>query len=226
MIRGIQASVRGMDTEQARTEALANNIANVDTDGFKRSTVASTEFGAMLVQLVDPAVKETPAIGSVAVGATIAQVLPDNSVGVIQETGNSLDLALTGMGQQFTFQGPNNTLGYTRNGAFHRDAAGDLLTADGYPVLANGQPVGAGAKEIAFRQDGTVLLDGKPAGKLDIRGGNGEPMALKSLERSNVDLATEMTDMIVSLRSFQANQRALAMQDATLARAVNDIGKV
>jgi flagellar basal-body rod protein FlgG len=213
-----------MAAEQARTDAASNNVANIDTDGYKRTSVSTTDFGNMLVQLVDPTMDGIPVIGQIGTGATVESTTRDNSPGPIQETGNPMDVALTGAGQ-FTFQGPNGPA-YTRLGAFHRDNQGQLVTAQGYPLLVSGKPVGAGAREVTVAQDGTVLLDGKAAGTLDIQGGDGKPLALKSLEHSNVDLAQEMTDMIIAMRAFQANQRALAMQDNTLNRTVNEIGKV
>ena len=228
MIRGFDASRRGMAVEQTRSDVISNNVANVNTDGFKRSVAVSKPFGDMVQErLGDFAPGEQPAqVGPLGNGAVVDAVAVEKKDGELRFTDNPLDVALIGPGQ-FVYQGPNGTVGYTRNGAFTRDTNGRLTTADGNPILVGGQPVGTLADKLEIAADGTVLLDGKAAGKLDIQGANGTTvLKTKTLESSTTDLAAEMTDLTIAMRSYQVNQRALVMQDNTLARAVSDIGKV
>jgi flagellar basal-body rod protein FlgG len=217
-----------MSAEQSRTDVIGNNIANLNTTGFKRSTVLTSEFSQMLLYRLGDAAspsESAPAVGRIGFGATVAQVAADTAQGAVVGTDQPLDVALQGPGE-FQVLGPGGTVG-TRDGAFHRDSAGRLVTAQGFAVLVNGAPVGQGAADLVIREDGTVFADGKPVGTIDISGSN-QPvrLAVRSLERSNVDLSQEMTDLIVALRSFQANQRALQAQDETLGRAVEEIGRV
>lgn len=226
MIRGFGASRTGMAVEQNRLEVIGNNVANVNTNGFKRSVAVGTEFAALLLHRLDQQKEEAPVIGQLGQGTRLDEVVSDTKQGDLDMTGNLLDVALQGPGE-FVFQGPGGQPGYTRNGAFGRDVQGRLVTTDGYPVMVGGAPVGAGAQELRIGADGVVMADGQAVGRLDLRGaGPDTRMAAGALERSNADLALEMTDMIVAMRSFQANQRALQSQDETLARAVTDIGRV
>lgn len=228
MIRGVEASRRGMAFEQIRTDVIADNLANLNTPGFKRSTAVGEEFGAALVHRLEntPNGPEgSPAVGQLGLGSAHAETALDDGQGELVATGAPLDVALLVPGQ-FVYMGPAGP-GYTRNGAFHRDATGRLVTADGYPVLVNGAPVGAGAGTLRVEADGTVVADGEAVGRLDLAGGTGEVrLAVGSLERANVDLAQEMSNLITALRSYQANQRALQWQDQTLSLAANEIGKV
>lgn len=228
MIRGVEASRRGMAFEQVRTDVIADNLANLNTPGFKRSTAVGEEFGTALLHRLEntPSGPDgSPAVGPLGLGSVLAEAAVDMAQGELVATGMPLDVALLVPGQ-FVYMGPAGP-GYTRSGAFHRDASGQLVTADGYPVLVNGAPVGAGAGTLRVEEDGTVVADGVAVGRLDIVGGTGEVrLAVGSLERANVDLAQEMTNLITALRSYQANQRALQWQDQTLSLAANEIGKV
>lgn len=216
-----------MAVEQYRLEVIGNNVANVNTNGFKRSVAVGTEFASLLLHRLDaqPGGGEAPVIGHLGQGTLLDQVATDNKPGDLEFTGNPLDVALKGPGE-FVYQGPGGQPGYTRNGAFRRDSGGRLVTTDGYPLLVGGVPVGAGAQDLRIVEDGVVMADGVAVGRLDLRGGDATRMEAGALERSNADLAGEMTDMIIAMRSFQANQRALQSQDETLARAVTEIGRV
>ncbi|HEY8347891.1 MAG TPA: flagellar hook-basal body protein [Symbiobacteriaceae bacterium] len=227
MIRGVEASRRGMAMEQVRADVIADNVANLNTAGFKRSTAVGTEFGAALMHRLENTPlgpQGSPEVGPLGQGVELTEVAEDPSQGDLVATGNPLDVALLVPGQ-FVYLGPTGP-GYTRNGAFHRDSAGRLVTAQGYPVLVNGRPVGAGAGTLRVEQDGTVWADGEPVGRLDLVGGTEMRLAVGYLERANVDLAQEMSNLIITLRSYQANQRALQWQDQTLSLAVSDLGKV
>lgn len=222
MIRGFGASRAGMATEQIRSDVIANNVANVNSDGFKRSVAVAREFGTVLLRRLGDKQEEGPIVGRLGNGAEVDQVVKQTNVeGTLRETGNPLDLALLGPGE-FTVQGPDGPE-YTRDGRFQRDADGRLVTAKGYLVLAGGAPVGAGARNLLIGQDGTVMADGQPAERLDIQGGNGTKLAVGSLEAAGVDISLEMSDLIVAMRSYQVNQRALQMQDQTLAKAVTEL---
>jgi flagellar basal-body rod protein FlgF len=229
MIRGVGASRMGMLAEQNRTEVISNNLANLNTNGFKRSVAVGSEFEQLLLFRMGDALSAgdgaAPPVGRLGQGATISMVAPDESQGTLVETGNPLDVALQGPGA-FLFQGPGGP-GATRNGAFHRDSLGRLVTAEGDPLLVGGVPVGQGAAALSIQEDGTVVADGAPVGQLDITGSTGPVrLVLRSVEQANVDMAQEMTDLIVAMRSFQANQRAMQAQDETLERAVSEIGRV
>lgn len=232
MIRGFGASKLGMSVEQTRTEVLANNLSNINTNGFKKSVVVSTEFQSMLLQRLDDSTDggQAPTVGMLGNGAATDGVLSINSPGIVVKTDQPLDFALEGPGQ-FAAQGPGGVLN-TRNGAFSQKPDGTLITTEGYPVLmrnAAGEltPIVAASSLPQIQGDGAVVVNGQVVGRLEIEGAGPETkLHSGALETSNVELAKEMADLIVSLRSFQVNQRALQMQDQTLSRAVTEIGKV
>lgn len=227
MIRGINASRTGMAWEQNRAEVVSNNVANVNTDGFRRSVAVASEFGQILVRQIsgkEPGQGQSPAIGPMGRGVTLTELVQDQTAGALDFTGNPLDVALSGPGE-FTYLGPAGPA-YTRDGLFHRDSMGQLVTEQGYPVLVGGMPVGFRAESLRIESGGMVVVDGQPVGRLDLRGGQSADVVVGALERSNVTLATEMTDLITALRSFQANQRALQMQDETLGKATAEIGRL
>jgi len=227
MIKGIGASRAGMAWEQARTDVISNNVANINTDGYRRSVAVGREFGSILLRRMGDRLEEgskEPVVGQLGQGAALAEVVVDQKGGALRFTDQPLDVALMGPGE-FTFAGPTG-LGYTRIGSFQQDATGQLVTAEGYPVLVNGSPVGAGSKSLKIRDDAGVEVDGKFVGRLDIRGGATTRLEVGVLEGSNVDLAQEMTDLITSLRSYQLNQRALQIQDQTLSKAVSELANL
>lgn len=231
MIRGFGASKLGMAAEQTRTEVLANNLANVNTNGFKKSVAISSEFQTLLLQRMNDSTDGGPVtVGELGNGTVVDQVLPVNLQGVITETGRPLDFAIEGPGQ-FVTQGPAGNI-LTRNGAFHQRDDGTLVSVDNLPVLMRTNagdlvPIVAAGFTPEIQPDGAVVVNGRVVGRLEI---DGATRATKihggALEASNVELAKEMTDLIVALRSFQVNQRAMSMQDQTLGRAVSEIGKV
>lgn len=228
MIRGVGASRAGMAIEQSRSEVIANNIANLNTDGFKRSVAQGTEFAQMLLQRLgdQPAGGEkAPQVGRIGHGAVLEEVTADLTQGDVGQVENPYAVALFGAGE-FTYLEPAG-LGYTRNGNFRLDGTGRLVTEQGHPVLVNGAPVGGPGLSIKFDADGTVFVADQPVGQLDIRGRGADTQVMPGyIERSNVVLAQEMTDMTMALRSFQVNQRAMQMQDQTLAKVVSEVGKL
>lgn len=223
MVRGVLASRLGMQWEQSRMDSIADNLANLNTAGYQRTIALGGEFGQMLLRRMQSST-DPKTVGRLGQGARLEQVVRDRTQGTAEVTGRPLDITLIGPGE-FVYQTPGG-VGYTRQGEFRRDAAGRLVTAQGYPVLVGGAPVGLGARELTLTNQGEVILDGSSAGRLDIRGGNrNTSLAVGSLERSNVDLTLEMTDMIAGLRAFQANQRLLQVQDETLAKAA-ELGRL
>lgn len=220
-----------MAVEQLRTDVLADNIANMNTSGFKRATATSVEFDRMLIhRMGDPTDPRSQEVGTLGNGSRVDQVVVDERQGDIYETGRALDLALEGPGW-FLAQRPDGSLYRTRNGTFRQMADGTITTAEGYRVLMEAPgglvPLVVPGVEPTFQADGTILADGMPIGRLALADAAPETrLHSRRLEASNVDLAKEMTDLIVTLRAYQVNQRALRVQDETLARAVTEIGKV
>ncbi|MEI7745030.1 MAG: flagellar hook-basal body protein [Chloroflexota bacterium] len=244
MIRGAYTSISGMIAAQRRMDILGDNIANVNTTGFKQSfaTQASLEMGVGLASGGGYAPLGSLGVGTYAAGLTIDQLQ-----GPLQATGIPTDLGITGDGL-FVVGTPTGPA-YTRAGDFVLDAGGTLTTQAGEPVLdVTGRPivVPGGASGLTVGQDGTIAATGQrialvsvPASGLARMGGNlyaitgtVTPVAAGAgainqgaLEGSNVDLATSMTQMITAQREFQLSSRAYSLQDGTLQEA-NGIGRL
>ncbi|GIP40962.1 flagellar basal-body rod protein FlgF [Paenibacillus sp. J31TS4] len=179
MLRGLYTSASGMLTQQRKHDTITNNIANLNTAGFKQGNAVSRAFPEMLISLVngEPGQKTSQSIGRLNAGVLVEEDVPTFGQGALQETGNSLDLALVSdirvPGRQFdasgkevladgtwVFQpqafftvadGQNNRY-YTRDGKFTASELGQLVTAEGFRVLGrDGQPLTLRA------QDGTPL---------------------------------------------------------------------
>lgn len=159
MIRSLYIAKTGLDAQQTQLDVIANNLANVSTNGFKRSRAT---FEDMLYQTVrDPGAQSTqqttlPAGLEIGTGVRPVATTRIQSQGNLSQTSNSLDLAIQGNGF-FQTQMPDGTTAYTRDGSFHTDAQGQLVTSNGTPL----QPaitLPANALTVTIGQDGTVSV--------------------------------------------------------------------
>ena len=136
MIRSLWISKTGLDAQQTQLDVIANNLANVSTNGFKRSRAV---FEDLLYQTVRQPGSQSSQTSQVPTGLQIGTgVKPVATAriftqGNLQQTGNNLDLAINGQGF-LQVQMPDGTVGYTRDGSLHRDHQGILVTSNGFPL--------------------------------------------------------------------------------------------
>ncbi len=139
MVRALWTGASGMNAQQVSLDNIANNLANVNTTGYKKQT---TEFSSLLYQKLqrkqyDNNGEPKPVLAQVGTGVRVSALTSIYTQGIMQETGKDYDFCIEGEGM-FRIQMPDGTEGYTRNGAFQMAIDGDgvtLATADGYPVL-------------------------------------------------------------------------------------------
>jgi flagellar basal-body rod protein FlgF len=228
MDRGLYIAASGMLAEQVRQEQIANDLANSATPGYKSDRTAQRTFGDLL--LANSATGQV--VGPQSLATQVEEIRTDFTPGDLRDTGQPLDFAVSGEGF-FAVQTDQGTR-YTRNGQFSVSPAGQLVTAQGDPVLGtNGAPVAVGpegrvdprALQVATLQDprkaGDSLVTGQPGGD-----GPAGQVRAGALEGSGVEAARSMVDMIASLRAFEAGQRVITTIDQTLNKAANDIGRV
>ena len=147
----------GLDAQDMRMRVISNNLANVNTTGFKKDRAS---FETLAYQVVTAAGAQSTAESKYATGLNLGTgvriqgTARIDTAGSMQTTGNSLDMALDGDGY-FQVQLPGGTLGYTRAGNFSRSAEGLLVTSEGYQVQP-GITVPQGATAITVGLDGTV----------------------------------------------------------------------
>lgn len=270
MMRGMYSAISGLKTNQIALDTTANNLANVNTVGFKS---ARTTFMDSMLQTLRGAAASSPAQGGtnaeqIGLGVGLAGIDNLMTGGATQTTGGTLDVAIQGEGWFRISPTDPPTAGniqYTRAGNFTRNDQGYLTTEDGYYVVGRNGAGGAdatiqippGSSSIAIGTDGTVsyipagggarvtagiLSLAKFANEAGLvrNGGNRWQVSASSgpeqvnnpggtfgttqagaLEMSNVDMATEFTNMIVAQRGFQANTRVMTTADDMLQDLVN-----
>ena len=140
MVKGLYTAYTGMINEQNRMDTLANNLANVDTTGFKKEGATSQAFGDILKYEIKDKSEYylTKRMGSTNPGVRIGENYTDWSEGALHETDNTFDLALAGNGFfriEFTDKEGNTSVKFTRDGSFTLNQQGELVTKDGDFVL-------------------------------------------------------------------------------------------
>jgi len=240
MLEGLKAAATGMTAQQARMDALSNDIANVNTTGYKHGRTTFNDL-----------VATAPGAGAAAsvdagAGVSVASGGRSTGQGSLRITDQPLDVAIQGDGY-LQVKLADGRSGMTRDGALHVDARGRLMTSSGAllqpPVTL---PAGVPAKDVAIQADGTLHVQGKPIGrmalvnvvapaKLDDAGngvfttnaqsgpprvaGTDTKVTQGALEASNVDIADAMVDLMDAQRSFQMASQAVKTQDQMLSIA-------
>jgi flagellar basal-body rod protein FlgG len=174
MIRGLYTSSAGMQVEQLRQEAIANNLANLNTAGFKKDMAVITARENMHLKHTNNPTAQGPlpgtnkiALGDLGTGVLLDRFVKDFEQGDMRQTENPFDLAIQGEGF-FTVEGEGGEHLYTRGGDFTRDAEGRLTDKAGRPVLGQSGPIRVGSGTFQVGGDGIVSVDGNPIDKLAI----------------------------------------------------------
>ncbi|RXJ02931.1 flagellar hook-basal body protein [Anaerobacillus alkaliphilus] len=268
MIRGFYTSAAGMISQQRRQEMITNNLANVNTPGYRADDASLRAFPNMLIKAMgvdNRPLGKSHTVGELSTGVYLQERTMNFRQGDIHETGNSTDIALlqgvVPMNEEtgrpgslfFTVENQNGEVRYTRNGNFTIDGQGFLTTSEGHYVLDNnGTRINVGSEDfqmsregllstgaqinVAFVQDPNQLVK-EGNGLLRYAGGQAVVSAIGNpnmtfqlqqgfVERSNVDSAQAMTDMMTAFRAFEANQKILQAYDQSLEKAVNQIGRL
>ena len=158
MFRSLYTAASGMTAQQTNLDNVANNLSNANTAGFRKRRV---QFEDMVYQnMVTPgaaATQQTVSAGlQIGLGTRASATEILQSQGDFQQTGNSLDLAIQGLGY-FQVLTPSGQIAYTRSGSFHLDSTGNIVTADG-DALQPSITIPADATAITIGSDGTVSV--------------------------------------------------------------------
>ena len=247
MIRGIYAAASGMVAESIRNDVTANNLANVNTAGFKKDVAISRDFASVLIKRINDG-GDTPDIGSLGSGAQIDEIATIHSGGAVRATGNDFDLAIDGKGF-FAVQTANGVR-YTRNGSFTKSAQGELVNSEGQKVLGQNGPIRINGSKMNISDDGSISVDGVEIDRLRVVGFADEKLLQKEgnslytapagtqalaatgqvkqryLEMSNVNVISEMVNMINGFRAYETNGKVVQSHDQLLDKAVNEVGRV
>jgi len=263
MLRSMYAGISGMRGFQTKLDVIGNNIANVNTPGFKKGRVTFQDLMSQTEQGAQRAEGGRGGINpmQVGLGSKVGSIDNVHTQGFLQPTGRILDLAIEGDG--FFEVGTSAVDGetyYTRAGNFYLDDDGNIVDPNGnYLRDVDGNPINipTDARSYSISENGEVTFvdqngDAQSAGTIRLvnfanpegmekigsnlyipSNNSGDPqtglpgndglgkLAPGSLEMSNVDLAEEFTEMIVSQRGFQANTRIITTSDEILQELVN-----
>ena len=253
MLRALYTAGTAMIAQSRRMDVVSNNMANVETAGFKSDNLLTRSFRDMLIERQnDPSVVNSTYVGPHNTGIRIDEVSTSFAEGRLENTGNSTDLAIAGDGF-FVVGTPGGAERYTRSGAFQVDSLGRLSTGDGNLVMGiNNQPLYLGTSDFQVDGAGNATVDGMYMGTIrvvsfannaDLRkdganlynndynpAGNamtpsGAGILQGTLEGSNVDAASETVKMIEIYRSYEINQRIARIIDESLTKAVSEIAR-
>jgi flagellar basal-body rod protein FlgG len=256
MLRAFSTAATGMTAQQTMVDVIANNLANINTNGFKRSQLDFQDL--LYAKLRQPGAEvaagiKTPGGLEVGSGVRVASTIKVFTAGELENTGRNLDIAITGDGfLQVTL--PNGETRYTRDGLLQTNANGQLVTTTGYTIEpAVTIPVDATSVDIG--KDGTVNITDasgnmsvvgtlqlarfpNPSGlssegdnllaqteasgtaTLGTPGENGFGAIMPGfLEKSNVQMVTELVNLITAQRAYEINSRAIKAGDDMLSTA-------
>ncbi len=170
MIRAWYTGASGMRAQQFRLDTVANNLANVDVNGYKKDTSVHKSFPELLMRRMndDGLYKHpfgsgdaAPIIGKLGLGVEYNESFTQFEQGPLKETGSDVDLALDGEGF-FSVATPYGER-YTRNGAFTIGKEGYLETKEGYPVLGENGPIRVQANNFTVDKEGQVWVNAEYA---------------------------------------------------------------
>jgi flagellar basal-body rod protein FlgG len=259
-MRALDIAGTGMQAQQTNVEVISNNISNLTTTGFKRQRA---EFQDLIYQNLRRAGSNSSDTGSivpsgaqVGLGVKTAAIYRINEQGNLQQTSNSLDLALQGNGY-FQVTLPSGETAYTRDGTFSLSPTGEIVTADGY-VVQPGITIPTNATNVTIDTSGEVqaTISGNTAptlvgtfqlasfpndSGLDSQGSNlflatsasgnavtgtpGSPGFGTTMqgfvESSNVNVVTEITNLISAQRAYEMNSKVITAGDEMMSTLTN-----
>jgi len=249
MDRGLYTAASGMIAGVSRQEAIMHNLANMRTIGYKSDDLVLKDFPSLLLAQVrgDKTVGE---VGMLGTGVSTADLITNFETGPINLTDHPLDFAIASDG--FFQVQTGNGLRYTRDGRFHIDGDGRLVSADGYPVqgvdgdiiIPNGDmvmsPTGSifvndevvAQISLATFEDKTTLskesqtLFNADDGAAQIADPTANQIYQGYLEDSNVDVTKMITEMTTVMRAYQLSQQMVQFQDRINSQAASEIGRI
>ncbi len=259
-MRALDIAGTGMLAQQTNVEVISDNIANMSTTGFKRRRPEFQDLIYQNLRRVGTNSSDTgsvvPAGAQVGLGVQTAAIYRISEQGNLQQTGNSLDMAVQGNGY-FQVTLPSGQIAYTRDGTFGLSPAGVIVSADGY-VVVPGITVPPNATSITINTSGQVqaniagtvapsllgqiqLATFPNEAGLDAQGNNlllesaasgtvvtGVPSApgfgtvmQGFIETSNVNVVTEITNLITAQRAYEMNSKVITTSDNMFSTLTN-----
>jgi len=259
-MRSLDIAGTGMQAQQTNVEVISNNIANMTTTGFKRHRAEFQDLIYENLRRVGSNSSDSgtivPSGAQVGLGVRTAAIYRISEQGNLQQTSNSLDIAIKGNGY-FQVTLPSGDTAYTRDGTFGLSPDGTIVTADGYAVQPS-VTIPPNAKSVTINNAGQVQvsIDGQTAPQtvgtiqlavfpneagLEAQGDNlllqsaasGNPSTGNPaspgfgavmqgfVETSNVNVVSEITNLITAQRAYEMNSRVITTSDQMLSTLTN-----
>jgi flagellar basal-body rod protein FlgG len=231
MLEGLYSAAAGMETAQTQLDTVSNNMANEDTPGYQAQELG---FSDLLYNTDD----DDPSTAIVGAGSTAQTIGYSQAQGALEQTGNPLDLGMSGDGY-FEVRQADGTIGLTKNGTFQLNARGQITTDLGMELVPPiTVPKGTQASQISVAANGAVSVNKQKIGQIQLvtvtapdkllpqgnsvysaTAGSGPITAAKGvtlqqgfLEQSNVDLDTEITSMEQAEQAYSMGSKAVQFE--------------
>lgn len=248
MYKGFYNLTSSMLTHQRNLDVVGNNLVNISTAGFKQSRYTATTFDDVIYNKVGNRQKIYQEIGRQSYIRANSEIYVNQDQGIPELTNIPLDFAIAGEGF-FAIQGPGGAA-YTRAGSFTLDDEGYLclpgqgrvLDPDRQPILLATDKIEADGQGNIYSQEGTYLgrlgvftfadteqLEYNDQGLFVGAQGNAmesPEVYWKYIERSNVDMIRQMTEMLTCQRSLQSAAQVTKMYDEVMSHAASDVGRL
>lgn len=177
MIRGLYTSGWSMTANSKQMDIVSNNLANVNTNGYKKDTVVFESFPDALISRINDSkssLNPSGKVGDVQLGNDVGEVFTYYHQGQLIKTDNSLDMAISGSDTAFfTVAVPDNNgnlrQSYSRDGAFGLNTERQLVTKEGYLVMGENGPITLETENFNISSDGSILQNGEVIDKLMIK---------------------------------------------------------
>ncbi len=245
-----------MTTQMKRMDVISNNLANVDTTGFKKDAVISGSFPEQLTKRLQDQQNgfiPKPTIGKMSLGVYVDKVHTNFMQGSMKRTDGILDVGIQGKGFiaiQTVDKDGQSVEKYTRDGSLTLGPDGTLMTKEGNRVVGQSGGITLPKGDLRIDAEGSIFIDDQYFDRIKVvEFENPETLRkygdnlLKAtpetkevvfsgqlmqgfLESANVNTVQEMVDMITIMRTYEANQKMIQSHDQTLGKAVNEVGKV
>lgn len=234
MDRGIFVALSGAVLQERRMEVLTDNLANVNTTGYKAQR-----------PLFEATLSDEFRIRNF---GRLGDVVTDHSQGLLQQTGRKLDMAIRGEGF-FTVETPTGK-GYTRDGSFITGMNGELLTREGYAVLGENGPITISEPDVAVDAVGRLKSGDKTLATLKLASFNDQSVLRREgsvykampgareeqvspntaveqgyIETSNVNAVKAMTTMIEAMRSYETHSKMIQSIDEETKKTIEEVGR-
>jgi flagellar basal-body rod protein FlgG len=261
MNQGLWVAKTGLDAQQTRMAVVSNNLANVNTTGFKQDRAV---FEDLLYQNIrqsgGQSSQDTILPSGMNLGTGVRVVATEKlfTQGSVLQTGNAMDVAINGRGF-FQVLKPDGEIAYTRDGTFQMNAQGEIVNSSGY-IVQPGITIPDGAQSVTIGVDGvvSVKIAGEPTptqiGSLEVAdfinpvglqpigenlyietaaSGSAQPgtpglngigsINQGALEGSNVNVVSELVNMIETQRAYEMNSKAISTSDQMMQYINNNL---